>query len=575
MFDVEQTTGMLTGMDATTLLSVVAEAHRGVVEREALILQAAAQWADLHSAEAADGRHQNRDDSGEVLPGTERARLFGGDGTPTLLEFAAAEFGIVQELSPWQAARMIADALDLRHRLRRLWLRVCAGEVPAWKACKVAQATRHLKLGPADQVDESVYEVITRLTWSRFQDVLVAKIIEADPHEAQARADRAERERFVRTGRANEHGLKSLYAKATVGDVLWLDAMIARLAKILAAKGDTDSVDIRRSKALGLLGNPVRCLALLAEAEGLSLDDDDRDAEESAFAMPRDGHYVPPGRWAPMGSQEDELADLDLFEPANVDQPEPANVDQPEPLLSAALVDPAPDSYDEPVEECTDAGRAPSVAGPRVAQRALESLPAAGIDPDRLGPRLILYAHVALEGLQTGKGVVRVEGVGPVTLEQLRRHLGPTAQVILKPVIDLSAPLSPVDAYELPAKLRESLRLRCPGDVFPWASGTGTGLQIDHTLPYRSPDRGGPPGQTRLGNCGPLGVFSHRLKTHGGMALRQPRPGTYVWRSRHGFIYLVDHTGTHHLGCDAFARAIWRAAVAMGAELGGRQGQAA
>ncbi|HET6626185.1 MAG TPA: hypothetical protein VFG63_07330 [Nocardioidaceae bacterium] len=35
----------------------------------------------------------------------------------------------------------------------------------------------------------------------------------------------------------------------------------------------------------------------------------------------------------------------------------------------------------------------------------------------------------------------------------------------------------------------------------------------------------------------PLVRFHHRLKTHGRWRLRQPEPGTYLWRSPHGWYW--------------------------------------
>ena len=44
--------------------------------------------------------------------------------------------------------------------------------------------------------------------------------------------------------------------------------------------------------------------------------------------------------------------------------------------------------------------------------------------------------------------------------------LGNRCNISLKPVIDLPAGHTPVDSYELPARLREQLQLRYPADVF-------------------------------------------------------------------------------------------------------------
>jgi hypothetical protein len=75
------------------------------------------------------------------------------------------------------------------------------------------------------------------------------------------------------------------------------------------------------------------------------------------------------------------------------------------------------------------------------------------------------------------------------------------------------------------------------------------------------PNDGGPPGQTRIGNLGPQIRYHHRIKTHSGWQVCQPEPHTWLWRSPHHRIYLVNPTGTHPLGNTEFAQTIWHAAA--------------
>ena len=70
-------------------------------------------------------------------------------------------------------------------------------------------------------------------------------------------------------------------------------------------------------------------------------------------------------------------------------------------------------------------------------------------------------------------------------------------------------------------------------------------VDIDHTIAYMNLKDGGPPGQTRLGNLGPHIRYHHRVKTFGGWKVCQPEPGIWLWRSPHGWIYLVNASGTH------------------------------
>ena len=115
-------------------------------------------------------------------------------------------------------------------------------------------------------------------------------------------------------------------------------------------------------------------------------------------------------------------------------------------------------------------------------------------DPDRARPRAVVYVHLSAEALSAGRGVARVEEVGPVLLGRLRIVLGDRCSISLKPVIDLPAGHIPVDSYEIPARLREQLQLRYPADVFPYAAAVCRRIDVDHTIAYLSPDKGGPPG---------------------------------------------------------------------------------
>ena len=51
---------------------------------------------------------------------------------------------------------LVGDALDLRHRLPKLWARVLAGEVKPWIGRKTAEATRHLSLDVVAAVDAKI-----------------------------------------------------------------------------------------------------------------------------------------------------------------------------------------------------------------------------------------------------------------------------------------------------------------------------------------------------------------------------------------------------------------------------------
>ncbi len=69
-------------------------------------------------------------------------------------------------------------------------------------------------------------------------------------------------------------------------------------------------------------------------------------------------------------------------------------------------------------------------------------------------------------------------------------------------MIDL-ADQAPVDAYEIPDRLREAVHLRTPADTFPYSSTTSLAVDLDHTREY-TPTPGAPAGgRARSARHGP------------------------------------------------------------------------
>jgi hypothetical protein len=115
----------LVELDAAGTLAAAEANEHAVITAETRRLQIAAHWADLHPGEAIA---QSR------IRGAEHPVRLGGEGTPTVAEFAAAELGCALRMSDGAAGKLIGDALDLRHRLRLSGAAVLAGQVPAYQA---------------------------------------------------------------------------------------------------------------------------------------------------------------------------------------------------------------------------------------------------------------------------------------------------------------------------------------------------------------------------------------------------------------------------------------------------------
>ena len=130
-------------------------------------------------------------------------------------------------------------------------------------------------------------------------------------------------------------------------------------------------------------------------------------------------------------------------------------------------------------------------------------------------------------------------------MQQVQDLLG-HCRVTVRPVLDLRDQL-PVDTYEIPAAMREALKLSRPSSVFPFSHTAGE-PDLDHTVPYLAPDAVGRRARPGSSNLGPLTRFGHRVKTHGrGWRHHQPVPGVYLWRTPHGYWFRVDQHGTHPL----------------------------
>ena len=80
-----------------------------------------------------------------------------------------------------------------------------------------------------------------------------------------------------------------------------------------------------------------------------------------------------------------------------------------------------------------------------------------------------------------------MEGIGPVTLNRLQSWLS-NSRVTVKPVIDLPHQ-TPVDAYEIPNRVREAIHLISPVDSFPYATSTSRSRRPrpHHPLPATRP----------------------------------------------------------------------------------------
>ena len=497
---------------------------------EARRFVAVAAFADVHAP---------REGECSPVPGAEGARRFGGDGTPEVMEFTSRELAPLIGRSPLAGATLLRNALDVRHRLPLLWGRIvatcgadapgadpalAAGMVEVWQACEVAKQCHAagLSLEQARWVDAEVTPFVGALPWSRVLDALAERVVAADPESAEARRDEELKATYVAAGQCNEHGVKTLVAKAEAGDVIALLAMLDLLAGCLTTDGVDGTRAQLRARAVGIIANPAEALALLLRH---ALVDQPPAPDETAEPSPADTPDVPakPDDTTGSGQTGDRrvrsrrLGVQDLFGDRRVDPREAESFDTSAhqmPDVAGALdqdevgdrdpgedsapdPDPPPEAPQDPATEPAPGGWMGHLGGAGMLSRLFDLL-RQKIDPTKLRPERVLYFHLQQSAYRRDRnGVVRFEGEQPITLQHLHELLQ-GARVSVKPVIDLET-IRAVETYAVPDDLREAIQLVSSHSLFPFSTtGSRAGsVDAEHAVSF---DDDSPLPQTRLDN---------------------------------------------------------------------------
>jgi hypothetical protein len=290
--------GGVEDLTAFELLALAREQKAAEERAAAELLVTAAQWADLHPPESI------HDAASFSVPaaGWEHEEPIAGDGCPLVAEFCIAELGGVLGLSTTAAKKLIGQALELRHRLPRLWAQVHAGRVPAWRARSVAETTIHsspaLTKEAAAFVDAQVAAVAGKVSPAQL-DRLVAEAIKrfdlalpdpaADPEDGWLHVD--PRHVTIDTQEVHFAGTMRVEAEVDMADAIDLDRVLAQGAATQAALGSTESLDVRRAKALGDLARTQTALDLHTSGAGTVAKTEDADRLPAAREVVLHAHF--------------------------------------------------------------------------------------------------------------------------------------------------------------------------------------------------------------------------------------------------------------------------------------------
>ena len=234
---------------------------------------AIAEWADAHTTgrllpdlygtySLADDDAMTEAENAWVvrfgMPGADTMLELAGPGAPEVSEFAVIELAAALGRSTDSGRMLLSDAVEAKHRLPKIWQRLLDGQVQVWRIRRVTEVTRPLTAEAAAFVDAHLAHVVHTASFTTVKRLAAEAAARFDPEAAEM--DEVDTQSTLHVtldldtawsiGTAAGVHLSGLLDRA---DAEELEHAIRTIADQLAAAGSTDSLDVRRAKALGYL----------------------------------------------------------------------------------------------------------------------------------------------------------------------------------------------------------------------------------------------------------------------------------------------------------------------------------
>src|SRR4051794_13954733 len=248
-----------TTLDTAAVLAAARRARATANSAEAEVLLQAVEWAHLHQVtdpeQASTVLVEHGHDSG--LP-------IAGQGAPLVSEFAVAEFASALGLSAGAGRNLVGQALELAHRLPKLWARVQAGSLAPWRARRVAEQTLALSMEAAAYVDQMLAPFAHRTGPAQTQRLVEEAIARYMPTYAAQQRERANEQRYfsIDHDQVSFAGTSRVHGELDLADALDLEDAVRVGAEQLKALGNDESLEVRRSLAVGMLARGPEALEL-------------------------------------------------------------------------------------------------------------------------------------------------------------------------------------------------------------------------------------------------------------------------------------------------------------------------
>ena len=199
-----------------------------------------------------------------ITPGGDTGLTLAGPGAPLVAEFCIAEFALAISRSTDGGRALVAAAVELKYRLPRVWARVQADDLEAWRARRVAEETFGLSFEAAAFVDAQIAPFAHRIGIAALERLIAEAIGRFMPDKAAEDAEKAADSRHfsIDHQQVSFGGTSQVTAELDLADALDLDTAVAKGAHELLTLGSTDSLDVRRSIAAGQIARNQLALDL-------------------------------------------------------------------------------------------------------------------------------------------------------------------------------------------------------------------------------------------------------------------------------------------------------------------------
>ncbi|GAB2883975.1 HNH endonuclease signature motif containing protein [Nocardioides pacificus] len=231
---------------AAAVLEAARLSRAGADAAEVRQLQSAVDWAAMHSVDSLTDAALAHDGYGD------RGLPIAGEGAPLVAEFAITEFALAVGMSTDAGNRYVGQAVELRYRLPKVWARVCSGDLVAWKARRIADATMSLVPDGAAFVDRHVASVAHKIGIAALDRLIEEARVRFQPEDAEQRRRAAADGRCfdVDTDQVSYEGTMQIRGELDIADAMDLDAAVTAGAEAQRALGSEEPLGARRAKAV-------------------------------------------------------------------------------------------------------------------------------------------------------------------------------------------------------------------------------------------------------------------------------------------------------------------------------------